>query len=592
MIDYQERALGELFEAPLKGEPDSYFQVPRPQRKFEWEREVQIAALLDDFFENLGRPYFMGPIALYYKTDCKDVEIVDGQQRLATFAIFYRAFVDYVQKRRNDGGFEEDSDLDKEVEKLQRNLQGVVIKSRMKQVVAIQLSKTLNDFFLKQIMLDEDENKIDNIRKAIRGQSPSIKKLGWAYIEIFETLASKYNIMTGNNLYKKLKDVSDSLRFQQMFLAVGVKSRSDAYTIFETINERGKKLTTGGLVKNLCFSRLPEMEDEAFYDEFEEQWEKAEKAVSNFSSFIWHVWVSQNDPCPKSKVFKEIEDKLKIKSGNEVWDFAARVIFEEAPWYNEYENPHEGSIPDKYSEDRNKYLKMLRNLHASRCYPLLLGIDYSAKKEKNITPEQANELLKAITCLTFWYSGVCVKDAKNLEPTYHSLAKEIRSAAEEEAQEVFNKIQNRLHKEFPTPSECWGSFSTKAYSDEFKKMLLRNIEEAISTEKTLKSNKHVWLEHILPQKPEKDSDWMQIFPDENRRKEYTERIGNCTLLSEYLNIEAKNKPFIKKRDTYIKSQIILNTELANIEKWDANAIDERTKRLFDLAKQVFPIPIK
>jgi len=587
MIDYQERALGELFEAPMKGDPDSYLKVPRPQRKFEWAKEDQIAALLDDFFENLGRPYFMGPIALYYKTESKAVEIVDGQQRLATFAIFYRAFVDYVQKRRNAGEFTEG--LDTGVERLQRNLEAVVIKPRIKKVVAIQLSKTLNPFFSEQIMLGEDADKVDRIRKAMRGQSPSIKNLGGAYIKIFETLASKYDLFTGNNLYKKLEEISDALRFRQMFLSIGVRSHSDAYTIFETINARGKRLTTGNLVKNLCFSRLPEVEDEAFYDEFEDQWEKAEKLVSNFSSFIWHVWVSQHETCPRSTVFKKIEDDIKERGQYEVWDFAAEIVFDEAPWYNEYENPREESTPDKYSEDRSKYLKMLRDLHASRCYPLLLGIDYSVKTGKSITLEQANELLKAITCLTFWYSGVCEKDAKNLESTYHSLAKKIRSASKEEVQETVKEIQNKLYEEFPTSSACWASFSTNTYSDEFKKMMLKSIEEAISEEKTLKSDKFVWLEHILPQRPEKESEWMQIFPEEPKRKEYTEKIGNCTLLSGSKNREIKNKPFLKKRQSYSDSDIKLTKDLVSIEKWDAQEIDGRTERLFNLAKKVWPI---
>lgn len=588
MIDYQERALGELFEAPMKGDPDSYLKVPRAQRKFEWEKEDQIAALLDDFFENLGRPYFMGPIALYYKTDSNAVEIVDGQQRLATFAIFYTAFVDYVQKRRNAG--ELTGSLDTEVERLQRNLEAVVIKPRIKKVVAIQLSKTLNPFFSEQIMLGEDADKVDRIRKAMRGQSPSIKNLGGAYIKIFETLATKMDMISGSNLYKKLEEISDALRFRQMFLSVGVKSHSDAYVIFETINARGKRLTTGNLVKNLCFSKLPEVEDEVFYDEFEDKWEKAEKLVSNFSSFIWHVWVSQHETCPRSRVFKKIEDDIKERGPDEVWDFAAEIIFDEAPWYNEYENPREES-KDKYSEDRNKYLKMLRDLHASRCYPLLLGIDYSAKTRKSITLEQANELLKTITCLTFWYSGVCENDAKDLEAIYHSLAKKIRGADKEEGQEAFNAIQNKLYKEFPTPSACWASFSTKTYSDEFKKMMLKSIEdeEAISEAKMLKSDKFVWLEHILPQRPEKDSEWMQIFPEEAKRKEYTEKIGNCTLLSGSKNREVQNKPFLIKRQSYSDSDIKLTKDLVSIEKWDAQEIDRRTERLFNLAKKVWPI---
>ena len=64
MLKNEERTLGELFDNPVKGEKDSYFQVPRFQRKYEWRKEDEVLRLIDDIYENLGRSFFMGPLIL------------------------------------------------------------------------------------------------------------------------------------------------------------------------------------------------------------------------------------------------------------------------------------------------------------------------------------------------------------------------------------------------------------------------------------------------------------------------------------------------------------------------------------------------
>ena len=100
MIEYDKRILGDLLSNPVKGESESSFVVPRFQRKYEWEKEDQVLRLVTDVFDSLGRTYFMGPIIFCSKPGSLDVKIIDGQQRLVTFAIFYRVFVDYIERRR------------------------------------------------------------------------------------------------------------------------------------------------------------------------------------------------------------------------------------------------------------------------------------------------------------------------------------------------------------------------------------------------------------------------------------------------------------------------------------------------------------
>ncbi len=176
MLRNEERTLGDIFDNPVKGERDSYFQIPRFQRKYEWEKEKQVLRLLDDIYENLGRNYFMGPIILCSRDGNSSVEIIDGQQRLITFALFYRALVDYIQTRRNSGAFTEESR--QYVERLQNTMRDKIAKGWMKKKQAVlHLSKAIDRYFRDNVILNEDANKVDNVVAESRGKHPSTKRI-------------------------------------------------------------------------------------------------------------------------------------------------------------------------------------------------------------------------------------------------------------------------------------------------------------------------------------------------------------------------------------------------------------------------------
>jgi len=590
MIEYDKRILGDLLSNPVKGESESSFIVPRFQRKYEWEKENEVLRLVTDVFDNLGRTYFMGPIIFCSKPDSLDVEIIDGQQRLVTFAIFYRVFADYIQRRRKDGVFPQD--LDSHVETLQHELKSKIVRGWMKKRESVlHLSKAINKFFRDSIILDEDENKIEKLRSAIKGEHPSAKRMRGAYVKIYDLLAEQCESMVGEELLNELHEIADALLFRQIFLSIIVQHYSDAFTIFETMNERGKRLTLSDLVKNLCFRKLHGLGEELL-DEFEDDWDKVELLVSDFGLFLWHAWVSRYGTCPRRWVFREVEKRTQDMNSNDVWDFSSSLIFDEAEWYHMYENPlEESALPDDMLKERMRYLQMLKTMGATRCYPLLLSIDYGEKKAKTITNKQANELIRTVTCLTFWHSGVCEKDAKELEKIYHDLAQQLRKLRSEEAAEALPKIADKLRAKFPSVSECWADFGTRQFNnDNFVKMMLRHIElNEYPGEKTLKADKVIWLEHILPRKPKTGSVWLEFFDTETERTEYTYRIGNYALLLDRLNAKARNLPFSQKKEFYAASQIKLTQQLADYAKWDASAIDQKTKVLFDLAKKVWPI---
>ncbi len=80
------------------------------------------------------------------------------------------------------------------------------------------------------------------------------------------------------------------------------------------------------------------------------------------------------------------------------------------------------------------------------------------------------------------------------------------------------------------------------------------------------------LEHIIPQQPEKDTNWTRDF-DENFRKKYTYKLGNMTLLTQEKNSKARNFDYEIKKKVYEKTKLKLTTSLPN--RISKEAIEKR-----------------
>ena len=592
MFEPKRRSLKELLDCPNEADSQSQFVVPRFQRKYEWEKEDQVATLIADIFSNLGSQYFVGPMIFYPKSEGK-VEIIDGQQRLVTFVIFFRALVDYIQRRRDEDAFSKVAD---EVEELKYDIRKLIIKGRgrRERVPVLKLSPKIDRDFRQEIVLSENSEKIENFNRRQRGEYPAVRRLKSAYLKIFESLTKKYDSLKEVELLNSLQDLVDALEDKQTFISLTVNSYNDAYTIFGTINARGKALNLSDLVKIVCFEKLhTEETDEKYLEELEFYWDKAEEKVNDFGAFIWHLWVSNYKSCSKKKVFTRIEEHFKTITKDAAERFIYDTVFDEADWYHLYENPDEISESDDITLEKKWYLEMLKAMGATRCYPLLLSVDYCVKPETNIiSKEQANELLKKIASLTFWHSGICVKDARQLEAIYHGLALRMRGIRRGHSDLDVNYVLNELSKQFPLEADCESNFLPKKFDNgNFVKMMLRNMEDQRypPAKKELKGSRQVWWEHVLPEHPRKDSEWGKTFGDEKERTEYVDRLGNHALLYGPTNRTLGNQDFSEKKERYRDSDCGLTREIAKYEKWDKGTIEERTKELLELAKQIWPI---
>ena len=104
------------------------------------------------------------------------------------------------------------------------------------------------------------------------------------------------------------------------------------------------------------------------------------------------------------------------------------------------------------------------------------------------------------------------------------------------------------------------------------------------------------VEHILPEKPESNY-WLTKF-NEEQRVEWTDRLGNLTLLNSRKNSRAANKPFPEKKEYFFqkrhgsksaiqKSSFELTNELQYNLDWDFESLKQRHKKLIEESKLIW-----
>ena len=595
----------------LSADRNLYYTIPKYQREYTWSyREWE--ALYDDISEN-NDEYFIGSIICIPLGDAINpyLEVIDGQQRLTTISLFLTAI--YTRLKENkDVISEDDEDV---LPSLRKSLKSKNSPNEMKLVPQVQ-NYNLDDF-----------NHLMNgvaLRKASASKHPyyAQRKIARCYNYFLKRIDKEIESLNDESVVDFLLGKYNKVK-QAMLVKIEVSSHSDAYVLFESLNNRGTPLTAIDLMKNLimakaegnnltiddCFNRWQTLlgnisEDYSIQERFFRQYYNAFKHRLNepFQSDADR----KKDPLGVVATRSNLLNIFESLINKDLLSFLDDIlqcgqIYSWLILQDTIENPYRKALED------------LDHIQGAPSYLLLIYLMRN-KEELAVSEEQINLIIRLLAKYFVRRNITDYPNTRDLTRIFMDIINKL-----EEAKETGDKVVSIIIAILSTPTNCASDeqFRRSLEGDVYKdnvgatRYILCKLAEAAMTQETWtdlwrRTDKKVFvwtIEHIFPEGQNIPESWVNMIADGDKElakqylEEYTHKIGNLTITG--YNSTLGNKSFEEKRDRKnkdgqrfigYKNGLDINREIATMDKWTVDDIKTRTATLVDELMKVYKFP--
>ncbi|HTN69142.1 MAG: DUF262 domain-containing protein [Bacilli bacterium] len=543
---------------------DIKYTVDYFQREFKWEeRHIEqlvsdlTSAFLNEYEDNHERKdvekynsYYLGPFVVNKKSGNRS--IIDGQQRLTSITLLL-IYLNNLQKQLG---------LTEKIESL------IFSEKYGEKSFNIQVDERIScmdELFRKgeyEVKDTDDESTIN-----MTARYNDIEK---AFPEEIKNHVLPFFI--------------DWLKYNVILVEIVAYSDENAYTIFETMNDRGLNLTPTEMLKGFILSRFS---DNKKRQKANELWKKSMQELHKYDKdedlrFVQAWFRAQYaDTIRPGKAGSKNEDFEKIGTRFHSW---FRDNLDKAGILQENSEDFQSFIDYDFKFFLHAYLKIMEaerefknpfqhiyyisrwGIANSLSYPLLLA---PLKIEDN--PYQIQQKMNAVAR---YIETFVVKRSINFRKfasssiryTMYTLVKEIR-------RKDIDELNNILEHKLASMDENWdgiNKFRLHGQNRIFVKFLLSRITAHIEQKTGLNSSfekyyhnpggKPFEVEHIWADKFEEHRD---EFEQESDFQEYRNRLGALVLLPRGTNQSYGDKPYKNKLGHYIKENLLVQS-LSNL----------------------------
>jgi uncharacterized protein with ParB-like and HNH nuclease domain len=560
----------------LFGTTSIKYEIPRFQRPFSWTN-LQVTNFISDVVKDENwleftkdgtapKPYFFGAIVLSKSDEHGLMQILDGQQRLTTISLLLLAL--RIRLKKYD------------VEQQISTLRNCLSSARMREERSTP----------KLILQERDriiyDSLIDEKRKYF-GPDEVKSRLVRAFDHIDLQLNEFLTDCQAKRIDEKdaLLSLADKILTGITFVQIVAPTEGDAFTLFETLNDRGLPLSGADLIKNKMLARSASTKQKKAVEEIADLWDEMISTVGdaegvNYLRYFWLAFYAKGE-ITKAGLYNDYNKYIGILDITELKKFA-KELRDIAVVYAALANP-EAQEEKFISEDVSRTLIRLNSYRARTCRPLLL---LCAVRFLDDFPR----LVQFIESATVRTVVIGDKNPNVLDKTYTDLCTADRAP---NAKPLSERLHDRLVGYVPSDDEFERQFISSdaeaGLSTVWRSVLLKLNEALPGGEAKLYGSKLVHVEHVLPQTLEAPNLTEGNFEDKDEATKYVRKIGNLTLLNAKRNVSLSNKPYSEKKQTYKDSDVALTREIAEgFKKWTAGAITERTEMLGKRAVKSWP----
>jgi hypothetical protein len=531
VIEFSKDTLGNILVAKKN------LRVPVNQRSYAWE---------DDHVETLCRDlngavdsgddeYFLGTIiALPLKAE-QCVEIHDGKQRLATAMIIVATIRDYYH---NHG----------DIERAQSIASHSLYSKDWKTLAMrphLQLSAEDNQYFVDRVLRAPTEP--ERLQAVANSNKISHERIDRAAKVVAKFV---FGITDALPHAKRMKLLQDWLLFLESgarVIWVEVGDQPTAYRVFETMNDRGLRLSEADLIKNYLCALA-----DAHRTEIVHKWHTMTATLDSLGredgdavDFIRYLWITEHGHTRRKDLFDAL--KQEVNSETTALSFAAKLEVRCQDYAAVVSSSHVAW--NKYHLEVRSLIGTLRYLGVTQIRPLLMAAFRHFEKK------ELEKLIKAavnwsVRCLL---AGV---PSGTLEGYYSKGAKDISSGKIR----TLDALATEMAALIPADqrfkdSVAVASASTASLSRYYLRRLQMQKDGDVDQQYVPGEGQGITLEHILPVNP--GPEWKHIKPDD--AKANYNRLGNQALLSGMVNSKLGNVGFGEKKKALKESPFSLTT---------------------------------
>ena len=540
---------------------DYFFEIPFYQRPYAWDTD-NVDELLDDLTDAMSRngeaPYFLGSVVLIKEDDRPRSEIVDGQQRLTTLTMLLCVLRELFQDRDRAVRF------NKYIRESGDEWSGAEDRFRLS------LRDRDNEFFQSNVQV---EGKLDDFLQSDPASfSPSQRR-------IFENVKHLNSVLSNRSEDDRNK-LAKYVIANCFLVVVSAADEDSADRIFSVLNTRGLELSATDKLKPPILSKIPPESQE----EYAKRWEGLEESLGreSFRDLFAHIRMIYRKDKLRGTLDREFREHVLRELTTER---ARRFVDDELEAYADvYETLSSASYQSTKGPDEvNALLRHLSRLDNFDWIPPAMAFFYKHN--------QRDDLFKFTRDLERLAYGLFVL-RMNINQRINRYARVLRSI--EGGDDLFED-KGPLQLSQDEKTEILARLNGDIYSlTRVRRPLLLRLDSLLTDPGTGHALGHyqesiISIEHVLPQSPAEDSQWMKWFPDADERERWTHRLANLVLLSRRKNTRASNYKFEKKKKEYFQrggvTTFALTTQVVTESEWTPAVLDCRQHDLIETLKK-------
>nr|VFJ60140.1 MAG: Uncharacterized conserved protein, contains ParB-like and HNH nuclease domains [Candidatus Kentron sp. FW] len=528
------------------------YRVPPFQRDYSWTIEEWEDLWQDIFYEDSTEersPHYLGYLVLQ-SVDNKHFDIIDGQQRLTTISIGILAALGLIKEMVEKGEDEERNR--KRLDSLQNSYIGYVDPVSLVSRPKLELNRHNNHFYQKHLVT------LDHIPQ--RGLKPSEHQLRKAFAWFRERLINK-KLKAAAQPEKggeALAAFIDTLVDKLFFTVITVTDELNAFTVFETLNARGVRLSATDLLKNYLFSIISDNAPHEMKD-LEERWERlvGQLGSESFPDFLRVYWNSLHSLVRKRDLFKTIRRRVTDRE-------AAFALLRDLEEYAEIYAGLRDPFDKLWDRKEQKSLNELSLFGVRQPLALLLAC-YKHCERADFT-----RILRAVAVISFRYNVVCNLPPQDQERLYNEVARKVSDGSHKTRGDIIAA----LRKIYPDDNKFKTDFgekelrTTSSRNRRVARYVLFALEKQLSGQDFEFESATYDIEHILPENPSES--WASAIA-ESKQERMIYRLGNMTPLETGRNRELGNADYETKRGMYRDSDFQITQAIAkHYDQWNEN----------------------